>query len=124
MRDRSGAEGASALSEDTLSVELRAGRPAKLAVEGLATLEYGTKAAIPQLRVRVCDAGGNPVTTSETFEVRWRQRGQACRQRGGIVMMRCSGLVVSPACVCITHVLLCPPPPHSPPLGRRRCRSP
>lgn len=68
MRDSAGPGGASLLSEDTLAVELRAGPPAQLAVEGPGSLEVGTKASLPQLRVRVCDAAGNP-TTSETFEV-------------------------------------------------------
>lgn len=68
VRDGAGEGGASLLTEDALTVELRAGPPAQLSVEGPGTLEVGTKAALPQLRVRVCDAAGNP-TTSETFEV-------------------------------------------------------
>lgn len=74
MRDSGGEGGASLLTEDTLAVELRAGPPAQLTVEGPATIECGTKATLPQLRVRVCDAAGNP-TTSETFEVRGVQGG-------------------------------------------------
>ena len=69
VRDGGGEGGASLLAEDALTVELRAGPPAQLSVEGPGTLEVGTKAALPQVRVRVCDAAGNP-TTSETFEVR------------------------------------------------------
>ncbi len=72
VRDSGGEGGASLLTEDTLTVELRAGPPAHLTVEGPATIECGTKATLPQLRVRVCDAAGNP-TTSETFEVRGMQ---------------------------------------------------
>ncbi|PRW58303.1 Structural maintenance of chromosomes flexible hinge domain-containing 1 [Chlorella sorokiniana] len=68
VRDSGGEGGTSLLTEDALTVELRAGPPAQLSVEGPGTLEVGTKAALPQLRVRVCDAAGNP-TTSETFEV-------------------------------------------------------
>lgn len=68
MRDGAGEGGASLLAEDALTVELRAGPPAQLSVEGPSTLEVGTKASLPQLRVRVCDSAGNP-TTSETFEV-------------------------------------------------------
>lgn len=68
VRDAAGEGGGPLLTEDTLAVELRAGPPAQLSVEGPATIECGTKATLPQLRVRVCDAGGNP-TTSETFEV-------------------------------------------------------
>lgn len=68
VRDGAGEGGASLLAEDALTVELRAGPPAQLSVEGPGTLEVGTKAALPQLRVRVCDSAGNP-TTSETFEV-------------------------------------------------------
>lgn len=67
-RDAAGPDGSSLLSEDALTVELQAGRPAQLGVEGPGTLAVGTKAAIPQLRVRVCDAAGNP-TASDTFEV-------------------------------------------------------
>lgn len=63
------------LTEDTLAVELRAGPAAQLTVEGPATIECGTKATLPQLRVRVCDAAGNP-TTSETFEVRTGKQGR------------------------------------------------
>ena len=75
MRDSAGEGGASLLAQDALTVELRSGPPAQLSVEGPGTLEVGTKAALPQLRVRVCDAAGNP-TTSETFEVgRWRGPG-------------------------------------------------
>lgn len=69
VRDTGGEGSNSLLGEDSLFVELRAGPPAQLAVEGPATLECGTKMAIPQLRVRVCDSAGNP-TTGENFEVR------------------------------------------------------
>ncbi|KAL4443930.1 hypothetical protein ABPG75_011667 [Micractinium tetrahymenae] len=68
VRDLGGEGGGSLLTEDTLAVELRAGPPAQLTVDGPATIECGTKATLPQLRVRVSDAAGNP-TTSETFEV-------------------------------------------------------
>lgn len=71
VRDTAGEGGAPLLAEDTLAVELRAGPPAQLSVEGPATIECGTKTTLPQLRVRVCDAAGNP-TISETFEVWWQ----------------------------------------------------
>ena len=66
--DELGEGGAPLMTPDQVPVTLHAGPPAQLSVEGPATLEVGTKAAIPQLRVRVCDATGNP-TSSETFEV-------------------------------------------------------
>lgn len=69
MRDAGGEGGAPLLTEDSLSVELRAGPAAQLAIEGAGTLECGTRAAIPQLRVRVCDAAGNHIS-DQNFEVR------------------------------------------------------
>jgi hypothetical protein len=72
VRDEGGEGATSLLKPDTLSVELRPGPPAALAVEGPATLECGTRAVLPQLRVRVCDAAGNHIV-GESFEVRRRQ---------------------------------------------------
>lgn len=67
-----GEGGAPLMTPDQVPVTLHAGPAAQLSVEGPATLEVGTKAVIPQLRVRVCDASGNP-TSSETFEVGGRR---------------------------------------------------
>lgn len=57
------------LNSDAVELELRAGTPATLCIDGLARLDCGTRAVISQLRVRVVDNAGNPTTTSETFDI-------------------------------------------------------
>eukprot|EP00887_Chlorella_sp_A99_P005757 scaffold1.g5757.t1 len=57
------------LRPDSLGLELRAGTPAALCIDGLASLDCGTKVVIPQLRLHVVDAAGNPTTCSDSFDV-------------------------------------------------------
>lgn len=63
-------DGQGYMEEDSLTVELRAGSPAALGIDGASNLECGTRAIISALRVRVVDAGGNPCTNfNESFEI-------------------------------------------------------
>jgi hypothetical protein len=56
-----GAGGVGKLQQDTLTVELKAGRPVALGFEGQGNrIECGTKAMLAVLRVRAVDAAGNP----------------------------------------------------------------
>lgn len=57
------------LQPDSLMLDLRAGAPAALCIDGLASLDCGTKAVIPQLRIRLADAAGNPTSSSDSFDV-------------------------------------------------------
>lgn len=58
---------AEALKGDSLQLEMRAGPPTTLAVDGPATLECATRACLQQLRVKACDCFGN--LTDASFEV-------------------------------------------------------
>lgn len=68
VRDNAGDEGASQLAEDTLALNLEAGPACCLAVAEPQPIECGLQAVLPQLRVLVVDAHGNP-TTSVSCEV-------------------------------------------------------
>ena len=52
-----------------MELTLVAGPPAKLVIEGPATLSCGTRGVLPQLALRVADAGGNPCTDVGGLEV-------------------------------------------------------
>ena len=54
-----------------MELTLVAGPPAKLVIEGPATLSCGTRGVLPQLALRVADAGGNPCTDVGGLEVGW-----------------------------------------------------
>ncbi len=52
-----------------MELTLVAGPPAKLVIEGPATLSCGTRGVLPQLALRVADAGGNFCTDVGGVEV-------------------------------------------------------
>lgn len=68
VRDAAGADNASALTPDTLEVNLAAGPMAALAFEGPPSLQCGTRHMLPSLRVIAVDDAGNK-TTCSPFEV-------------------------------------------------------
>jgi hypothetical protein len=79
-RDTEGPGGASLLTEDSLELQLRCGAAAKLAVEGLPTLECGLRGAIARVGVRATDAYGNHAAAT-TCEVLRRRAGRWHLQR-------------------------------------------
>ena len=52
-----------------MELTLVAGPPAKLVIEGPATISCGTRGVLPQLALRVADAGGNFCTDVGGLEV-------------------------------------------------------
>ena len=97
VSDAAGEDGSALMQPDSLEIELRAGAASGLAVEGPATLECGTRAVLPQLRVFVVDAGGNPAT-SDSFEVRGVRGGARVRELEGSRVRGCGAFAPQYRC--------------------------
>ena len=68
VRDAAGPEAQPMLKGDTMDLNMKPGPATKLAIEGGAVIEAGTKAVLPRVCVHAVDSGGNP-TQDGGFEV-------------------------------------------------------